>query len=186
MANKNLMDGKVYFSKNDEFGFTKLFPSICGIDLTLQKEKKVDLPERYIINENATILFWQNGEKTVVKRAKDDEYDPVKGFLWAFFQHYCGMSKNKANKYLAGLEVEQPKVKVNKYKELTIGDRVYHEEYGTGKIINDNCQEASHDVLVEFDKYDSDLHDGNDVGKIKGKDGHCWWCFTRELKREDK
>ena len=75
--------------------------------LNLSKEKiKVDLPERYIINENATILFWKNGEKTIVKKCEEDLFNPRLAFLTAFFQHYCGMSKNKANKYLASLEIE--------------------------------------------------------------------------------
>lgn len=73
----------------------------------LENKKEVDLPERYIINDGATILFWRNGEKTVVKRASDDEFNPRLAFLTAFFQHYCGMSKNKANKYLANLEIEE-------------------------------------------------------------------------------
>lgn len=76
--------------------------------------KNVPLPERYIINEKATILFWENGKKTVVKRAVNDEFNPRLAFLTAFFQHYCGMSKNKANKYLASLEIEQPKLKDEK------------------------------------------------------------------------
>ena len=69
-------------------------------------KKTVKLPERYIINQNATILFWENGEKTVVKRANDDTFNPRLAYLTAFFQHYCGMTKNKANKFLATLEVE--------------------------------------------------------------------------------
>jgi len=71
------------------------------------KKTEVELPERYIINDGATILFWKDGSKTVVKRAQDDEFNPRLAFLTAFFQHYCGMSKNKANKYLASLEVEK-------------------------------------------------------------------------------
>ena len=84
------------------------------INLSEVKEK-VELPERYIINKNACILFWQNGEKTVVKRCADDEFNPRLAFLTAFFQHYVNMSKNKANKYLASLQVkvekEEPKQK---------------------------------------------------------------------------
>ena len=37
------------------------------------------LPERYIINKGATILFWKDGTKTVVKRTKEDEYNKVLG-----------------------------------------------------------------------------------------------------------
>lgn len=82
---------------------------ILVIDFTKPKTISVDLPERYIINDGATILFWKNGDKTIVKRAKDDEFNPRLAFLTAFFQRYSGMSKNKANKYLASLQVEEPK-----------------------------------------------------------------------------
>lgn len=65
------------------------------------------IPSRYIINKNATILFWFDGSKTIVKRSKDDAYDKRLGFLTAYFQKHCGMSKNKANKYLDSLEEEE-------------------------------------------------------------------------------
>ena len=71
------------------------------------------LPRKYIINKGATILFWNNGEKTVVKRGKDDEYNKVLGFLWAYFQHTSGLSKTQANKYLAGL-MDEDDIKVTK------------------------------------------------------------------------
>lgn len=65
------------------------------------------LPKNYIINKGATILFWEDGSKTVVKRGKDDEYNKVLGFLWAYFQKTSGLSRTKANKYLAGLIDEE-------------------------------------------------------------------------------
>ncbi len=78
---------------------------------------KVELPTRYIINQDATILFFSDETKIVVKRCKDDEFNPRLAFLTAFFQKYCGMSKNKANKYLANLQVEETKnIKEKEYK----------------------------------------------------------------------
>lgn len=65
------------------------------------------LPSRYIINKGATILFWEDGTKTIVKKSKDDKYDKRLGFLTAYFQKNCGMSKNKANKYLDSLVEEE-------------------------------------------------------------------------------
>ena len=65
------------------------------------------LPSRYIINKGATILFWKDGTKTIVKKSKDDKYDKRLGFLTAYFQKNCGMSKNKANKYLDSLIEEE-------------------------------------------------------------------------------
>lgn len=61
------------------------------------------LPKKYIINKGATILFWEDGTKTVVKRAKGDEYNKIMGFLWAYFQKTSGLSRTKANEYLRGL-----------------------------------------------------------------------------------
>lgn len=98
---------------NDLYQFlrgTRLEALNLSCDLSL---KGVELPERYIINKNATILFWKNGKKTIVKRCESDEFNPRLAFLTAFFQHYCGMSKNKANKYLANLQVEEEKKKEN-------------------------------------------------------------------------
>ena len=61
------------------------------------------LPKKYIINDNATILFWNDGTKTVVKKSEDDMYNKKLGFLWAYFQKNSGLSKTKANKYLEEL-----------------------------------------------------------------------------------
>lgn len=71
-------------------------PTITNIRLTpehlistIKKEVKVLLPKKYIINKNACILFWENGEKTIVKRCEEDEFNPRLAFLTAFFQKYC-------------------------------------------------------------------------------------------------
>lgn len=64
------------------------------------------LPVRQIINKGATILFWADGDKTIVRRSKGDKFDKTKGFLWAYFLKHCGMSRSKANKFLENLEVD--------------------------------------------------------------------------------
>lgn len=64
------------------------------------------LPVRQVINKGATILFWADGDKTIVRRSKDDKFDKTKGFLWAYFLKHCGMSRTKANKFLENLEIE--------------------------------------------------------------------------------
>ena len=64
------------------------------------------LPVRQVINKGATILFWAEGDKTIVRRSKGDKFDKTKGFLWAYFLKHCGMSRTKANKFLENLEVE--------------------------------------------------------------------------------
>lgn len=72
----------------------------------IQKIKGNRLPERYIINTNATIIFWKDGDKTIVKRTKDDDFNARLGFLTAYFQKHSGMSRTQANKYLSNLKVE--------------------------------------------------------------------------------
>lgn len=92
----------------------KIILDSFGID----DSKKVPMPKKYIINHGATVLMWDDGDKTVVKRCEDDEFNKRLGFLTAFFQHYSGMSKNKANKFLAELEVEDEETKTTKAKHM--------------------------------------------------------------------
>lgn len=82
------------------------------------------LPERYIINKGATVLFWEDGTKTVVKRAKGDEYNKILGFLWAYFQKRSGLSKTKANEYIRNLVEEDELKSMNNENTLNIGDKV--------------------------------------------------------------
>lgn len=96
----------------------KAFLEGFGVDINKKEKLKVPMPKKYIINHGATVLMWDDGEKTVVKRCADDEFNKRLGFLTAFFQHYSGMSKNKANKFLAELEVEDEEIKTTKAKHM--------------------------------------------------------------------
>ena len=82
------------------------------------------LPKKYIINDNATILFWNDGTKTIVRKSKDDEYNKKLSFLWAYFQKNCGLSKNKANKYLEDLVDDHKEFYFEVFKKnyCTLGD----------------------------------------------------------------
>ena len=135
-----------------------------GVDISKGKIT-IPLPEHYIINENACILFWKNGEKTVVKKCADDEFNPRLSFLTAFFQHYIDMSKNKANKYLANLQVEK------ETKLFKVGDRVeVTEEFDRskkgwiGRIIKIDYQDS---ILVKYDNGDEWWIDGGRLKLIK-------------------
>lgn len=63
--------------------------------------------KKYIINKKATIIYFEDGSKTVVKRKDGDEFNEKLAFLTAYFQHCSGMSKTKANKFLQNLEVKE-------------------------------------------------------------------------------
>lgn len=63
---------------------------------------KVDddkLPEKVIFNNPATILIWENGDKTVVKTMEEDKYDPMVGFLMAYFKYKSGLNSNERERY---------------------------------------------------------------------------------------
>lgn len=78
-------------------------------DIAIRPIPKV--PEKYIINKGATIIFWNEDEsdKTVVKLSDGDKYDKRLGFLIAYFQRYSGLSKTQANKFLDNLEEQDKK-----------------------------------------------------------------------------
>lgn len=66
-------------------------------------------PKKYIVNRNATILFWEDGSKTIVKKSPNDRFDKRIGFLTAYFQKHSGMTRTQTNKFLDGLEVTEDK-----------------------------------------------------------------------------
>ena len=47
-------------------------------------------PDRIIFNPPATIVFWKDGTKTVVKCAEGEKFDPYTGFCYAFTEHFLG------------------------------------------------------------------------------------------------
>ena len=100
----NTMEPFTFMIKEDkQMDFNNInIPNFLGGYGFTPRNKK-NLPKKYIINKGATILFWEGGTKTVVKRAKDDEYKKIMGFLWAYFQKTSGLSRTKANEYLRGL-----------------------------------------------------------------------------------
>lgn len=50
-----------------------------------------------IFNDPATIVFWSDGTKTVVKCGKNDIYDPEKGLAMAVAKKYLGTNKSHSN-----------------------------------------------------------------------------------------
>ena len=70
------------------------------IPMLLSKENsKMPQPKKVIFNGPATIVLWQDGTKTVVKRFEYDKYDWRMAIIWCILKKIFG-SFNKANKYL--------------------------------------------------------------------------------------
>lgn len=76
-------------------------------------------PKEYYINEKkkTVVLKWNDDTITKVKVSENDKFDARYGFLIAYFQKNCGMSKTKANKYLDNLKVEIEEKKVRKTRK---------------------------------------------------------------------
>ena len=107
-------DGCFYISGADliEIGVDDMYPEVakyCENDIAVTKEYVNNIygvgghiPETYfkiekvIYNDPATIVFWKDGTKTVVKACEDDEYDPEKGLAMAISKKALG---NKGNYY---------------------------------------------------------------------------------------
>ena len=53
--------------------------------------------KKVIFNDPATIVFWKDGTKTIVKRQEGTEFDPEKGLAMAVCRHYlcdiCGLER---------------------------------------------------------------------------------------------
>ena len=70
--------------------------------------------KKVVFHDPATIVFWTDGTKTVVKCQPGDTFDPLTGFLMAFFKKACGNKGNYNNalkKIVPGYGKEEDKGK---------------------------------------------------------------------------
>lgn len=72
----------------------------------LRSSRTIPEIENVIFNEPATIVFWADGTKTVVKCQEDDIFDPEKGLAMAISKkalgnegNYCNVIKKWTEKY---------------------------------------------------------------------------------------
>lgn len=68
-----------YIDRSPEENYTMYKRSVCTI-----------VPDRIIFNPPATIVFWKDGSKTVVKCAEGEKFDPYTGFCYAFTKRCLG------------------------------------------------------------------------------------------------
>ena len=84
--------------------------SICAVSRT-HKEAANNLVKRIIFNPPATIVFWQDGTKTVVKCQNGEEFDPEKGLAMAVIKK--GMGYGIFNKLMEKAERGYPDIDIN-------------------------------------------------------------------------
>lgn len=66
--------------------------------------------QKVVFNDPATIVFWDDGTKTVVKRAVEyDDFDPEKGLAMAICKKMLGDGYYRMMKKYTDLYVEPPK-----------------------------------------------------------------------------
>lgn len=89
-------------------------------------------PKRIIRNGIATIVFWNDGTKTIVKCAEDDEPDDYMAFCAAYCKKVFGSNSHlkRVIKDAENTKVEKPKRKkpcpVFKAPEAVVRDALYY------------------------------------------------------------
>ena len=73
------------------------------MSFTTKLDKKVNI-KKYIINNGATIIFWDDDTKTVSKRHKDDAFDKELGFLFAYYYKQCGLSNASRKRVINSID----------------------------------------------------------------------------------
>ena len=96
---QDMNDNEIHIVEYEDNYYKICMNSLYGMFYNGFTRENPTLPDKYIVNKDACILFYGNN-KTIVKRATGDRIDPVKAFLWAYFLKHTGMSRTKANKYL--------------------------------------------------------------------------------------
>ena len=88
---------------NDVMAARDFLNSIYGISSSHIPEIK-----NVIFNDPATIVFWEDGTKTVVKCQDGDEFDPEKGLAMAIAKKAYGNKGSYCNKLKKWLPKEEP------------------------------------------------------------------------------
>lgn len=76
------------------------------------------IPSRILASRDGitTLVFWQDGTKTIVKRAVDEEYSPYAALTAALAIKVFG-SNSAVKRIVKGTETQEPKKKRQKVKE---------------------------------------------------------------------
>lgn len=114
---KEIRDNTVEYCKNDALMTSALYNSFLNAQYGKPKATSVPKIENVIFNDPATIVFWKDGTKTVVK-AQGEPYDPEKGLAMAISRKALGNKRDYYNvfkkwlkKFKKRAEVENPALK---------------------------------------------------------------------------
>ena len=80
--------------------------------------------KKVIVNDPATIILWEDGEKTVVKCGENDTFDAEKGIAMAYIKRVMFDNKTtQMNKWFKQY-TEMPSVQIDEEAKQTIKDAV--------------------------------------------------------------
>lgn len=85
------MNTNIFYERTNMYDYWNRTSDISDETNAIAKDNIVNV----IFNPPATIVFWLDGTKTVVK-SKNEAFDPEKGLAMAITKHYFG---NKGNYY---------------------------------------------------------------------------------------
>lgn len=91
-------------------------PYICKEDRNVQETTLIPEITNVIFEEPATIVFWADGTKTVVRIQEDEEFDPEKGLAMAISKKVLG---NKREYYHTFLHWKKKYEKSSKYLKIS-------------------------------------------------------------------
>lgn len=97
------------YCRKDVEILTDLYATILNSTYDMKDSKTNYIPEikNVIFNDPATIVFWEDGTKTVVKCQDGDEFDPEKGLSMAIVKKAYGNKGNYCNKMKKWLPKEE-------------------------------------------------------------------------------
>ena len=101
---ENIMGPKNYIDYFKSIGLTTNHSAISTDRIRIPRIKKV------IFNEPATIVFWGDDTKTVVKTQNGEAYDPEKGLAMAIAKKALGNKGNYFNEIKKWIKDQDPKV----------------------------------------------------------------------------
>ena len=154
-----------------------------------------------IFNDPATIVFWEDGTKTVVKCQDGDEFDPEKGLAMAIAKKAYGNNGNYCNKMKKWLPKEES---VDTNRIFTIDPKVISDTFGiifkgTKCTSNDNSVTSKKRMTFrEEAKLHPERINPNYIGGVVGCprdietcpyilgtcDRNCRACWDREIPDE--
>lgn len=101
-----MINGYIFDSEKDASIAFNMLKRYAVEHATPNRQNAFKFPEieDVIFNDPATIVFWSDGTKTVVKCQEDDEWDPEKGLAMAISKKALGNKGNFNNEFFYWLD----------------------------------------------------------------------------------